>query len=150
VSIVIILYFNLDRHLIDWAGERFPPIALYENLLNIGDYAKINFFNVGLLIKEMVLLLLLLKQNELRQKLPLFDIWLRMLLLSIWLFFVFRRLPVLAFRLSELMEISMIFIYPGIIYAIKDRFFGFGGFILVALALFYMNFSALQSFFHLA
>ena len=123
-----------------------PRIDLYSDLLIIGQHSDIRLFNVETIIRLSMILFLFVIRKRLCPRIPYFHIFLKMLILALLSFFLFRQLPVVAFRISELFDVAMIFAYPVVILAFRDRWHGY--IILFSLMVIYiLMLRPLQSYF---
>lgn len=118
--LILLSLLNIDRRIINVLSEYFPRVELYLQLLTIGEYSRINIFNPEFMLKVGMFLAICWGRETRRLGDPYIEIWQKMLLLDIVFFVVLRSVPVVAFRVSELFNVAMIFAYPTIISSIRD------------------------------
>lgn len=121
----LMLALNLDEYIFSWLAMRVEKVQVYINGLEEGVQADINILNVEYLLKIGLFLMMYSNQERLKKHLPYFDIWIRTIGLSIIFFFALRSIPVLAFRISELFDVVVIFVLPSMIFLFKERLFGY-------------------------
>lgn len=96
-------------------------IQLYNDLLELGLYTDINIYNVMFLIQLFTCGLFVLKSDLLLKNNKYALLLLKIYCISEASFVLFSNVPVLAFRISELLGIVQIIIIPFYIYIIKPK-----------------------------
>lgn len=112
-------------------------LELYENLRDkgiVGD--EINVFNIVFLVRCAAYLFVLYFYDAIRPSAKCLPVMLKYMGLSVFCFLFFSKLPVMAFRTSELFGIAEIFIFTYIFYTILPKALGKAVVSVIALALF--------------
>jgi hypothetical protein len=146
ILVPVIILFHLDEYVLHYVVNLIPRLELYTELLQLGEHSEIRLFNPDTIIRLFMFIFLFLMRKRLERIIPYFNLWLRMLGTSLIFFFLFRQLPVVAFRLSELFDVAMIFMYPAILIVFRNRWHGYTVLLLVVIV-YIISLRPLQSFF---
>lgn len=125
--IVPISYFIAMFHLqltslpIPYFGDKMEA---YQTLRDQGYIDEINIFNLLLLLKIAIYLLLLWFYPTIEKNLSIFPLMIRLMGISIFSFLVLSDLPVLSFRVSEMFGIVELFLFPSLIFIVSPRWVG--------------------------
>ena len=111
-------------------------LEAYRYLQEQGLWDEINVFNLVFLGKVAITYFLLWKNELIARSNPYVPILLKIEILSLASFVLFYNLPVLAFRLSELLGVVEVILFPLIVYTIKPDYISKG--IVCALAMFFL------------
>lgn len=96
-------------------------MKLYQELQSLGQWDEINVFNMVFLAKIVITYFLFWKNRLIAQYNPYVTVLLKFEVLSLSAFIIFNELPVFAFRLSELLGVVEVILFPLIFYAIKPE-----------------------------
>jgi hypothetical protein len=110
-------------------------LIAYNKLLEMGVDTKINVFNILVIFRICFLLVLLWKNKFLYEKNKYALVLIKIYAFSIFLFTFLSTLPVLAFRIRELLGIVEIILLPFLIYLIKEKHIAFIIFLSIGLML---------------
>lgn len=99
-------------------------LRLYQTLQSLGEWDEINVFNLVLLVKIAMTYYIFWYRKLIETYTPYVNILLKVEILSIAAFVSLYTLPVLAFRISELLGIVEIVLFPLIGYTIKPDVVG--------------------------
>ncbi len=117
----------------------FPKVEIYLRALEIESAGELNVFNFRILIAISMAIILLIYSHKIRET-KLFDILIRIHLLSIIIFFIFSQTNmVFSLRLFEMISVIQIILYPMIVYIFnkKINFIGSCIVILISIVQFY-------------
>jgi hypothetical protein len=96
-------------------------IQLYNDLLELGVYTEINIHNTMFLIQLFTCVVFILKSDLLLENNKYALLLLKIYCIAAASFVIFSNVPVLAFRISELLSIVQIIIIPFYLYIIKPK-----------------------------
>lgn len=100
-------------------------IEVYESLRDTGlGGDEINVFSTLYLMKLIMYYFVLIKYEHIKVHFPAISLILKIFGFSYFSYTFFAFLPVLSFRVSEMMGIVEIFMIPTVIYAVEPRFYG--------------------------
>jgi hypothetical protein len=108
-------------------------IQIYNDLRELGIFTEINIYNVMFTIQIFSCALFILKSELLFQNNKYAILLLKIYCFSAASFVLFYNIPVLAFRISELLGIVQIILMPFILYIIRPRAVALAAIILFAL-----------------
>lgn len=94
-------------------------LTVYQNLQKMGQWDEINVFNMVFLAKIAITYFVFWKHKLIAQYNPYVTVLLKFEILSLAAFIIFYELPVLAFRLSELLGVVEVILFPLVFYTIK-------------------------------
>lgn len=114
-------------------------IDAYNTLMKIGNASNINLFSVVVLYRLALLTVLLWKSKILYENNRYAIILVKIYACSMFLFAFFSTLPVLSFRVRELLGIVEVILIPFLIYIIKERHVAFALILLIGLVLMSMD-----------
>lgn len=130
------LHLSIPSLPIPYIGEK---LEAYRTLQRSGTIDTIHVWNSLHLVRMAVYLYLLYFADLITKRVPGFPLLMKVWGLSFVAFVALTDLPVLSFRISELLGIVEIVTFPCIIYTLKPRWVGVGGIILLGLGLLYMQ-----------
>ncbi|NWK43821.1 EpsG family protein [Ralstonia pickettii] len=143
---LIFSILNVNGALLSLASTHFPKINTYLDLLSAGEYSEIHIFNTEIVLKILIWSVLAANYNKLSRNYKYFDLLFRIWTLSLILYFSMISVPVFAFRVSELLDISTIILFPALIIAFPGKIIGSLCFFTVVMA-FFVNYYFLQPIF---
>lgn len=115
-------------------------IEVYETMRDIGFAGdEINVFNIAILLKLVIFYFLIWKYEIIEAYYKYLPIMLKIYALSLTAFAGLAFLPVLSFRVSELLGVVDILLIPMILYAVKPRYAGVTLVVLYAVGIFMLN-----------
>lgn len=125
-----------------------PKIQAYIELMKAGgDFVLINVWtSFAFLINFLLTFFLLLKSSLLIDKNKYFIILLKINILSIIAYMSFASMPVFAARVSQLLGVVQIILFPIIVYAFKEKIIPYTIIVLISLSFFYYYFIQLDFF----
>jgi len=98
-------------------------VEAYELLMKEGQHTKINVFNSLLLIRILILFFLMFNFKKIVVQNKYVVLLLKIYAFSILFFIIFYKMPILAFRMSQLLGIVEIILFPLMIYIFKQKEF---------------------------
>lgn len=117
------LHFNILTVLSSFKlGIISDKIQLYNDLLELGIFTNINIYNTMFLIQLFTCVLFILKSDLLLENNKYALVLLKIYCIAAASFVTFSNVPVLAFRISELLSIVQIIIVPFYLYIIKPKY----------------------------
>lgn len=119
------IVFDLNSFLQNIGLDTFEKFDYYINSSSPDDGLIKKFINLELILNTLVILLLYVKRLKLSAIYPYYDVWLKILIASISSSIIFYNTPVLSFRIAELLGVVSIFIYPLVIYAFRQKLYGY-------------------------
>jgi EpsG family len=113
----------------------FPKVEIYLRALEIESVGELNVFNFRILIAIFIAILLLIYSHKFKEN-KLFNILIRIHLLSIMIFFVFSQTNmVFSLRLFEMISVIQIVLYPMIIFIFNKKVNFIGSFIVILISI---------------
>jgi len=124
-----------------------PKIDMYFHLLEQGKYDVINIWNnPGFLINLVMTFILTICANILRTTNKYFIIMLKIQICSVLVYMAGSQIPVFAVRMSQMLGIVSLCLYPTVIYCFKEKIIGYLIIILISLIYFYNHIIRLHLF----
>ena len=114
-------------------------LKLYQTLQDLGEWDTINVFNLVLLVRIGMTYFILWKRTLIEQYTTYVNILLKIEIISIAAFVSLYTLPVLAFRISELLGVVEIILFPLLCYTVKPAYVGKLVVTLVAVTFLFIN-----------
>lgn len=118
----IFYFFKMNVFLILPIPYIEEKVEIYRQLQNEGKWDEINVFNMVFLMKIFITYFLLWKNELISYYNAFVVLLLKVQIMSLASFVLFYDLPVLSFRLSELLGVVEVILYPLIFYTIKPVF----------------------------
>lgn len=118
----LLYFFKVNVFLVLPISYIEEKIEMYRELQDEGKWNEINVFNMVFLMKIFITYFLLWKNRLIAQYNDYVVILLKIQILSLGTFILFYDLPVLSFRLSELLGVVEVILYPLIFYTVKPAF----------------------------
>ena len=139
LSYVLVVFFNVTLgHLIPYIP--IPQVQesykVYTLAMEMGEHDLINIFNMLLIGKMFICTYLILYYDKIKRHFFCINIWLMIYIIALSTFVLFKDIPVVAFRIAELLQIVEFIIIPTILYTVRSRFVG--KFLVVGVALVYL------------
>ena len=100
---------------------------------------KINYFNVLMLFQIVLILFLYWKQKAVAPHSPCFYLLLKMSVVSVFMFYFFAKVPVFAYRLSDLFGAAQVVLVPLLCYAVKPKWVAQLAVVCIAFGFFFVN-----------
>ncbi len=97
---------------------------MYQSQMSLGIGVHIDLFNILTLTRVAISSVLIVGVDRVEEHFESFRVWLMIYTISLMLFILLSNLPVLAFRLSELLQVSEIVVIPSLVYCFSDRVVG--------------------------
>ncbi len=126
-------------------GVFSEKLEFYYGAMQTGVFEKkINIFNIFTIIDIAICFLFIFKIEFLQTKFKYANLFLKMYVCSLLIFFVLSFIPPLAFRFRELFQSVQILLIPQIIFLFKERYVGKLIVISIGFIMFYINVIHLQ------
>jgi hypothetical protein len=119
-------------------GVISEKLQLYNNLFEKGDDSAINVFNVLFIIQLIICTVFIVKSDLLHEHNKYALLLIKMYAISASFFVLFSAIPIIAFRLSELLQIVQIILLPFLLYLIRPHYIAL--YAVVAFALMILTF----------
>ncbi|MFI3332545.1 MAG: EpsG family protein [Rikenellaceae bacterium] len=97
---------------------------MYQSQMSLGIGVHIDLFNLLTLARVAICTVLIANVERVEECVDHFGVWLMIYTISLMIFILLSNLPVLAFRLSELLQVTEIVVIPALVYCFSDRVFG--------------------------
>lgn len=138
IGVLLINYFyGLNIFFINLAANYFNKVKINMELISILDPMEFKNLNIELILNCIIFSLFLYYSKLLAFKYQYFEIWFKSYSLGIFFSLFFLQFPVFSFRISEMLLVTSIFIFPLIIVLFRDRIIGYGVFWLLNFAIGY-------------
>ncbi len=111
----------------------------YEEIQHTAEAYDVNVFNLLLLTKIIIVYFLIYYGRLIEKKNEYFPILLKIEVFSISAFILFTEVPILSFRVNELLGVVEILLFPMLYYAFKPKWVANGVVVLMALVLFMID-----------
>ncbi|MXV17379.1 EpsG family protein [Hufsiella ginkgonis] len=111
-------------------------IAVYNQMLQMGDGSAINVFNTIFLIQLALCTFLIIKSHVLAEHNKYAFLLIKIYSWSACFFVLFSAIPIAAFRLSEVLQIVQVIVVPFLVYLVRPKYVAMAAVIAFALAFF--------------